>query len=105
MSRAFHLEYRIPIPFTGKALHVETSTGPFQFRATLGPRRYDFTIVEKCPDCRSQAYWHSNVGASILWCPNHGVLATRQMTRGSPETERQLSDEQYERFVEQEASQ
>ena len=54
-----------------------------------------------------RAYVHSNIGANILWCPTHGILATMSMAtrkvkekkgRGLP-GERQLTYAQYKRFA------
>lgn len=54
-----------------------------------------------------RAYVHSNIGASVLWCPQHGILATMSMKnekwrerrgrRGNP-GERQMTEAQYQKF-------
>lgn len=59
--------------------------------------------IEKCGECGERAYWHSNVGAALLWCDEHGVLATQTPTRDpTKRREKQMSDEQWEEFVEEE---
>jgi hypothetical protein len=45
-----------------------------------------------------KAYYHSNIGAGIIWCPKHGVLASETMTRKKG-SRKQMTKKQYEKFV------
>lgn len=63
--------------------------------------RVQRTVVYQCPECGERAYFHANIGGAILWCEEHGVLATQKPVRGDAQVLKQMTDEQYKQFVEE----
>lgn len=57
--------------------------------------------VPYCWECGDRAYFHRNIGAGILWCPDCGALASMRPER-TPREDRfgQMTDDKYEEFVE-----
>lgn len=53
--------------------------------------------------CGRRLYFHANIGASVLWCPEHGWLGTYRYVF-DPDDEvvlnRRMSEDEYDRFVE-----
>ena len=60
----------------------------------------EMTTIYECPDCGNKCYLHKNIGAAILWCDEHGVIAVQKQYRGDVDTVKQMTDEQYNEFVE-----
>ena len=58
------------------------------------------TVEYICPECGEAANIHPNIGASLIWCSDHGWLVTVHRTRDDVEYQR-MTDEQYEEFVKQ----
>ena len=49
---------------------------------------------------RHRAYQHHNMGASVIWCPKHGILCSYTARLGFKNTrDRQMTNEQYDKFI------
>jgi len=48
---------------------------------------------------RHRAYRQANIGATLYWCPKHGLIMTVTMKSGEQVTDKDMTKKQYKKFV------